>query len=188
MHRVAIFQDEYDYSFLLGTLQYYAPQLHYDVVAYCLMPNHIHLLIKTGDISISQIMQVVLGHYAKRYNLRHHFTGHLFESVFHSELIKDVAYLLNAVKYIHLNPVKAKLADFPDEYPYSSYNAYAWNEFDHLIDTEFLYTVFQETSDQIKTFYDFQETFIQFHMAQLTLWDLLHAQNRTLSFTPSVSL
>lgn len=76
-----------------------------DVAGFCLMPNHIHLLLgERGDGDISAFMHRILVSYAKYLNLKYERRGHVFESKFHSKLLDDNAYLLRASAYIHLNP------------------------------------------------------------------------------------
>jgi putative transposase len=92
--------------------------------AYCLMDNHIHLLINEGEDEISRIMKRIGTRYAYYFNKKYHRVGHLFQDRFKSEPIEDDAYLLTAVKYIHYNPVKACMVKHPAEYTWSSYNEY----------------------------------------------------------------
>lgn len=88
------------------------------------MPNHIHLQIETIDHSISQIMHYILSQYSKYFNVKYDFVGHVFQGRFQAEIIKDDIYMLEASRYIHLNPVKAKMVKNPIDFPWSSYSAY----------------------------------------------------------------
>src|SRR5215470_3255126 len=74
--------------------------------AWSLMPNHIHLLVRTSDVRLSAVMRGLLGAYATTFNRRHHRCGHLFQNRFKSILVEEEPYLLELVRYIHLNPVR----------------------------------------------------------------------------------
>ena len=89
--------------------------------AYCLMTNHIHLLLETNVIEIGKIMQKIAGDYARTYNRKYGYRGHLFEDRYRSCLVKDDVYFLQTSRYIHLNPVKAHMVVYPEDYRWSSY-------------------------------------------------------------------
>ncbi len=96
------------------------------VIAWALMDNHLHLLVRCGDRPLSQFMQIVLGGYARYFNDRHRRKGHLFQGRFKSILVNDSLYLLTAVRYIHLNPVAAGIVadlDELDVYPWTGHRA-----------------------------------------------------------------
>ena len=99
----------------------------YDVqiYAYCIMSTHAHLLIKAKQLSIlSMFMSKVLAEYAAYYNFKKKRNGHVFQNRFKSEVIEDTRYLWNCLKYIHLNPVKAKMVANVLQYKYSSIHDY----------------------------------------------------------------
>ncbi len=92
--------------------------------AYCLMTNHIHLLLERQAETIGSIMQRVLGGYSHYYNRRYKHIGHVFQGRHKSMLCQSDRYLAELVRYIHLNPVRAGMVTMPEEYPYSSHRAY----------------------------------------------------------------
>ena len=92
--------------------------------AYCLMTNHIHLLLERQAETIGSIMQRVLGGYSRYYNRRYKHIGHVFQGRHKSILCQSDRYLAELVRYIHLNPVRAGMVTMPEEYPYSSHRAY----------------------------------------------------------------
>ncbi len=92
-----------------------------DVVAYCLMPNHYHLLLALHDVDLSHRMQLLAISYTKAINNRYERTGALFEGHFHATHIEDNDYLLQLSRYICLNPVLAGLVEQPEEWEFSSY-------------------------------------------------------------------
>ena len=89
--------------------------------AYCLMTNHIHLLLETGDMEIWKFMKYMSECYAMYLNHKYSYRGHVFESRYKSCLVKEDAYFLQTSRYIHLNPVKAQMTNYPEDYPWSSY-------------------------------------------------------------------
>lgn len=94
-----------------------------EVYAYCLMDNHVHLLVKEGEELGISIKRITVG-YVLFHNKKYGRTGHLFQNRYHSEVVADDRYLLAVTRYIHRNPVKAHLVSDPAEYPYSSYKNY----------------------------------------------------------------
>lgn len=96
------------------------------IYAYCLMPNHVHLLIREREESISECIKSIAESYAQYYNLRYGHTGHLYQSRFRSEPVNDWEYFLTLIRYIHQNPVAGGLALRVKDYKWSS-----WSEYDH---------------------------------------------------------
>lgn len=95
------------------------------IIAYCLMPTHIHLIIKQlTKNGISEFMANILNSYTRYFNTIHKRKGPLWESRFKSVLVKTDDQLLHLTRYIHLNPVTAKLINKPQDWPYSSYGEY----------------------------------------------------------------
>ena len=93
--------------------------------AWALVPNHFHLLLRTGAAPLASVMQRLLTGYAVSYNLRHHRCGHLFQNRYKSILCEEDPYLLELVRYIHLNPLRARLVRNYDElsaYPYGGHS------------------------------------------------------------------
>ena len=94
------------------------------IYAYCILDNHVHILIREGEMKISDLMQSIELRYALYYNKRYERVGHLFQGRFESEPVNDSPYFFTLLRYIHRNPVKALEAKTPEEYPYSSWNEY----------------------------------------------------------------
>ena len=133
--RQLIFEEKQDYLFLLEIIQECKDICNFELYAYCLMGNHVHLLIKTLDDSLETIMKRLAGRYVYWYNVKYKRIGHLLQDRFKSEPVEDDSYFLTVLRYIHQNPVKAKLCSKPEDYPFSSYCAYLGN--DDLVDTDF---------------------------------------------------
>jgi putative transposase len=111
---------------------------------FCLMTNHIHLQIQSHDTSISKIMNFINTKYAKYFNKKYHHSGHVFEKRFGSELIDTSEYELELSKYIHLNPLKANMVTKLEDYPWSSYLAYAQLVNSSLVETKQILSHFPE--------------------------------------------
>ncbi len=92
--------------------------------SYCLMPNHFHLLIEQQDLSVSLAMRSLATSYARYFNNKYHKVGHVFQGRFRGILCDKRSYLLELVRYIHLNPVRARLVQWPQEWEWSSFAAY----------------------------------------------------------------
>ena len=108
------------------------------VYAYCLMPNHYHLFIRTGQANLSRFMCELNGSYSHYYNRRCARVGPLFQGRYKAIVVDAEEYGVRVARYIHMNPVKASLADRPEGYRWSSYGAYVGKDRAWLVDTRFL--------------------------------------------------
>jgi REP element-mobilizing transposase RayT len=109
IERRKIFRDDGDRDNFLNRLGGILRDSQTRCFAWALMSNHFHLLLRTGLVSISNVMRRLLTGYAVSFNLRHRRSGHLFQNRYKSILCQEDAYLLELVRYIHLNPLRAKL-------------------------------------------------------------------------------
>jgi len=121
--RQEIFLDDRDRRRFLELLATAVSRHGWRCHAYCLMPNHFHLMIETPKADISAGMHRLNGGYAQWFNRRHEFDGHLFQSRFHSVLLQSNWHLLELSRYIVLNPVRARLCRDPVDWRWSSYRA-----------------------------------------------------------------
>jgi putative transposase len=135
-----IFHDEADYQTFLEGLRKYNSMGCYRLYAWCLMPNHLHLLLQETVESepIDKIMRRLDTWYVFRYNRRYERSGALFDGRYKSETVENDGYFLTVLRYIHRNPVKAGIAVSPALYPHSSYLSYISETPDNLIDTSAL--------------------------------------------------
>lgn len=117
-----LFEEDADYLFFLGTIDKYMKEESFQVIAYCLMENHFHLLMKV-ESGMDRIMKKILTRYAFYYNTKYDRSGHLFQDRYKSVPVDDEIYLLSAVRYIHNNPVKAGICPV-DQYRWSSWTSY----------------------------------------------------------------
>lgn len=119
--RQKIFDDDADRDAFLERLGAIIQESHTQCYAWALIPNHFHLLLKTGATPIATVMKRLLTGYAMGYNRRHKRCGHLFQNRYKSILCQEDSYLLELVRYIHLNPLRARLVsdmEALDRYPY----------------------------------------------------------------------
>lgn len=107
--RQKIFLAEQDYKIFLQTLAGVIKRYNWICYAYCLMPNHYHLLIKTLDPNLSIGMRQLNGNYTQSFNIKHKRVGHLFQGRYKAILVEDENYLYQLIRYIVLNPIRAKL-------------------------------------------------------------------------------
>lgn len=119
-----LFEEDADYRAFLGHLAKNCEKFGVVVRAYCLMSNHIHLLLEDHEGHLSEMMQATITSYALRFNKRNDHIGHVFQQRFKSQPIEDNGYLLQAVRYIHSNPAKAGICP-AEKYRWSSFCEYA---------------------------------------------------------------
>jgi putative transposase len=123
-----IFFSGEDYSRLFLLLQEGAERFRYRVHAFCCMPNHLHLVLQVSDIPLSQSMQNLSFRYTQWINRRHDRRGHLFQGRYKALLVDGDTYLLELVRYVHLNPVRCGMVTDPADYSWSSHQAYLGQE------------------------------------------------------------
>jgi putative transposase len=142
--KAVIFYDSQDYLKYLSILADTKELFPFHLSSYCLMNNHIHLLMETENIPIHEIMKNINTLYAIYFNKRHELSGHVFQGRYDSKLIEDRNNLLNVSKYIHLNPLEAKLVKKLEDYPWSSYPSYLTATQNPLLSSERLLSQFSE--------------------------------------------
>jgi putative transposase len=154
-----IFRDEEDRQFYLTTLRQVQKLISYYLHSYCLMTNHVHLQIETTKISISEVMKRINILYSIYFNYKYSFVGHLFQGRYRAELIDTDSYQLEISRYIHLNPVRANMVDFPLDYPWSGYSFYCQGEGHALLKTEKILSYF--SFSQVQRYREFVEKSIE---------------------------
>ena len=123
-HREPLFTDAADRVALNDIVADVLQQLGARIHAFCWMTNHLHVLIQVGDRPLGKIMQRIAMRYSKHRHRRLATRGHLFERRYKALLVDVDAYFLTLLRYIHLNPVKARMVRDPADYPWSSHRAY----------------------------------------------------------------
>lgn len=106
------------------------------------MGNHVHLLIKEGGEEIGRIMRRIGASFVYWYNLKYERNGHLFQDRFKSEVVEDLPYLLNVLRYIHQNPLKAGIVGNVSNYKWSSYSEYVGDSKSKIIEKDFILGLF----------------------------------------------
>lgn len=130
VNKQRIFEQSEDYDAMYRILHYVrttdtlhnpTPNPNYFLYAYCIMDNHIHLLIQPNDQALGDIMKRIMATYAIYFNKTYERIGHLFQDRYKSEVVEDRKYFFTLLNYIHNNPVNAGICDHPSKYPYSSF-------------------------------------------------------------------
>lgn len=109
INRQIIFENEEDYDRFIQTMKRYKEKCEYELYAYCLMDNHLHLLLKEGKEPLEFVMRRICSSYVFWYNKKYERTGYLFQDRYRSEPVEDNMYLLTVIRYIFQNPIKAGL-------------------------------------------------------------------------------
>lgn len=135
-HRQKTFLNEGDYQAYLERLGRYRRQLGITVYAYCLMPNHVHLLVETGSQPLSRFVQGLQQSYTQNFNRKHRKIGHLFQGRYKAILCYKDEYLLSLVRYIHLNPIRANMVQKVDDYLYSGHRNYLEGRTSEVLDPD----------------------------------------------------
>lgn len=148
-----LFKCDADFEIFLDLLSKAHCRYGFAAMGYCLMTNHVHLLLRMGDKELSEAMKEVLSLYAMNFNTRYRYDGHLFQGRFSCSMVETDAYLLAASRYIHMNPVKARMVYDPGLYEYSSYNAYIGkNPCPDFLETKTILSMFPDGADGYKEF------------------------------------
>jgi REP element-mobilizing transposase RayT len=148
-----IFFDKQDYLEFQNIIKKTKKKFLYQLYSYVLMPNHIHLEIKDENQKLSQIIHSMATSYANYFNKKYQRVGHLFENRFKSKNVENSYYMLNLIRYIHQNPIKAGISEM-NKYCWSSYLEYFQkenlNDENKIVDTEEILSMFSLEKEQAK--------------------------------------
>ena len=150
-----IFQENIDKNEYLKLLK---EKSNIAILAYCIMGNHAHILIKTENVDeMSKYMKKVNTSYALYYNKKNMREGYVFKNRFFSQQIEDKKHLFSCIVYIHKNPVKANIVRNMESYKFSSYNDYFGINHRNLINNENIFKLFnnQDFNDNLKKFKEY---------------------------------
>lgn len=134
-----IFEEQEDCDKFLQVLKDCKAISEFKLFAYCLMGNHIHILLQETKEPIELVMKRIATRFVYWYNIKYHRAGHLFQDRFKSEPIENDAYFLTVLRYIHQNPIKAGICKTVADYENSSYNEYFKSS--DLIDRDFVFEI-----------------------------------------------
>lgn len=144
--RQSICRTDEDYHRLLRLIKTVAETCQLTIIAYCLLPNHYHWLIRQDNLTPANLLpKRVFGSYTRTYNHIHERSGTLFEDRFEARLVNTDEYLHHLCRYIHANPVRHGIATMPELWPYSNYSEWIGVRNGTLIDRTFVQTHFPET-------------------------------------------
>ena len=148
-NRNTVFKCDTDYLYFLDLIRKYKEELPFNLYHYCLMPNHIHLLIQTKladhfSLFIKKLNLAYFHYYKKNYG----WTGHFWQGRFKSQPVGKDEYFIQCGKYIELNPVRANMVKNPKDYRYSSYRHYAKGQNNDLITEDFIYQDLSKTNTE----------------------------------------
>lgn len=160
-YRQNIFYSPEDYLFFYKILEKSVRQYNFKIHLFCIMTNHIHLLIEIKHIPLRKIMQTIASRYSKYLNKKMNRHGHLFRGRYLDKIIEDDRYMMELCYYIHMNPLKAKMVKNLDSYPWSSHHSYknrntiSWlttDKFDRMLKERFgknyAYDIFLRDDDR----------------------------------------
>ncbi|GAB4480897.1 MAG: hypothetical protein OHK0031_02390 [Anaerolineales bacterium] len=138
-HRLDIFRNDADFVFLLKLIRKQMQVFDISVIAYCLMSNHYHFLLRqNGDMMISAFMQAVFNIYSKAFNTKYQHTGTIFEGPYKAIAVDSTPYVLHLCRYIHRNPVDAAIVVRPEQWHYSNYAEFVGLRNGSLVDRDFV--------------------------------------------------
>ncbi len=158
VNRQSIFVDDDDFIDFLWRIKQYCTAYAVTVIAYCLMPNHFHFLVRQDDdLRAGLVIQNTCNGYAQRFNLRYSRQGALFQGRFRGELVDEDSYLHHLCRYIHGNPVKDGFALKPDLWPYSNYLEWIEERNGDLVDAKFIVDHFGSAKCYNAYLYDYLE-------------------------------
>jgi putative transposase len=154
--RRRIYYGKADYEKFKTYLEEAQEKYGYLLHCYVLMTNHYHLIIETPMGNLSSVMHYINGSYTNYINIKKRRSGHLFQGRYKAILIDRDRYLLELSRYLHLNPVRAKLVERPEDYPYSSYSAYISKEKNEIVSPDLILGMVSKTKkDAISKYKDF---------------------------------
>lgn len=145
-----IFYTEKDYEFFISKALFYKEKTRVKILAYCILPNHWHFLLKeptcevaptsqVGYSGISTFISLLSNSYTKYFNYNKDHSGRIFQGQFKSKIVKKEAYLQTLISYINLNPIKHKITNKPDDWYYTSHHNYLGQvKFFKLVDRDYL--------------------------------------------------
>lgn len=160
-NKQVLFYCDEDRRMYLNILEKAHKKFDFTLFTYALMDNHFHLLLQMLDGTLSALMHWVQLGYARYFNRRHAHLGHVFQTRYHAPLVEKESYFLTVDRYIHLNPVRAGMAQKPEDYLWSSYRSRLFGEGTITLDHETVLAYFgQDKNQSRKNYREFTESVI----------------------------
>lgn len=147
-----VLANEEDKQMYLELIKKYKERYSFKLYAYCIMDNHVHMLIEQEDTPLSKIMQGIQQSYTQRYNKKYKRTGHVFQQRYKAEICNKDEYLLQLIRYIHNNPAKAGIKEGLN-YRWSSHKEYIANSKSELIDIDYILRLFSDNKKRAVSIY-----------------------------------
>ncbi len=155
LNKQKIFHHQKDYEKLLNKLSSLLLAGDWIIYAYCLMPNHYHFLVEERKTPIAKLIGRLFTSYGVFFNKKYQRNGPLFADRFKSKIVQKDSYFLEVSRYIHLNPVEAKLVKAPEDYPYSSLGEYAGKYHRNIINLEKVTTLLGDHKYRLENYFEF---------------------------------
>lgn len=152
--RQATFRSDADRRRYLDLLNQYRTRYAFHLYAYVLMSNHVHLLLEVGETPLAKAMQGLQQSYTLYFNRKYKLVGHLFQGRYKDILCDRDAYLLELVRYIHLNPIRSKFVDTPGNYAWSSHRAYLSAGDNENVECDWILKQFSPQSNQARKLFE----------------------------------
>lgn len=157
--RLTIFREPTNYLFVLRNLKKYLGELNLTLLAYCLMPNHYHFLVRqNGDQPAGRLSQRVFNSYSKAHNKRYEHSGTIFQGPYRVKPVSDENYMLHLCRYMHANPVKDGLVAHPADWPYTNYLEWVGLREGSLVDRNFVDRHFKTPTEYAEYVYEYLRT------------------------------
>ncbi len=156
IERKKIFRSDYDRSDFVGRLAELVPETQTECFAWALIPNHAHLLFRTGSVPVSRLMSRLLTGYAGWFNKKYHRHGQLFQNRYKSILCQEDAYLKELVRYIHLNPLRAGIVEDLkelDKYSWCGHSSVMGKKKQPWQNVDYVYRLFSEKKKEARKIY-----------------------------------
>lgn len=157
-NREFIFEKKEDKEYLLELLKEAREIMGFQLLGYVIMGNHYHLVIKISEVPLKDIMHRINNKFSRNFNRSHKRTGHVFENRYKGILVIDDRYLLSLLRYVHQNPVMAKICEKVKDYPWSSDRLYRENNGEGIVDIDLILNILSKDRGQaLKAYVDFMD-------------------------------
>jgi len=152
-NKAKIFDDPSDYESYLSIIRQKKDKFHFSFFHFCLMPNHIHLLLRPNSHCLPELMHGINNAYSKYYCKKYDFVGHVWQGRYKCKRLDTDAYLFACGNYIEMNPVRAGLTSKPEDWPYSSFRHYGLGIRSRLLDKDPFYDSLAPSAEERQNIY-----------------------------------
>ena len=155
LNKMAVFKEKRERTRLLNLIRENLEKYNVEIYAYCIMPNHFHLLIKADLEELASFIAKILAAFAKYYNQKHNRVGYVFQGRYKSQCVEDISYFWNCLRYIHNNPLYLEETENIVDYKHSSMRELYYGAKDIL--SEIIFDLVSDKFGGSKEFYDFHK-------------------------------